>query len=1242
MTEALGSVQSEQASPATSANQRLTTTAGDTAVPRASLTGPQIATELGAPIPIVFGKRDSETETGGIWLDAPLVEARFTNDLQNNLDYSYLLVLSEGEIEPIPSTDVYQGAVQRGTSQFAYDTRADVWQPGNFVVQRWDTIEYNSLSQISSGPQQVYETTLRSRGNYVTSFVVTHTNISQGTGVTSLPNFTATGNPTVEQRPIIANFVETGNLTAKISGNLTQIFEQDIQEVDRPPLPLPSCVSFTGTGGTYAGLSNLSFQHQVASGDETYLEQVHVFVRGGIKVTKLTDGTVGSSDLFPDLANYLLAANLPTDLIDLELLEESARFCDAQGLKFNGLLSAPQNLRDFINRVAGMTMLTVTQRQGKIGLRPAVPYNDQYEIYAGPTVSRLLIDESNCIENSFQVVYRPTTDRIPYVAEALWRDQPEGNIGVQRASTVKFADTPELAPVRQFDMSDFATAHEHAVKVAASIISRDRHVTHTATCTLQPGSYAGQLIPGDVVEVALRSDSSNDELEAASDHHYYYQVNSVSTNREGFVGLELTHWPVDENGVSLIALDVANVDPASVGTSGTGLPQEVTSDFDFYEEQFFANSYTTISFTQENNGQQITFCAIASQPISNGPLYLKLNTGDTIVIPEGETTGCVTRDVGDGILVFIGDLDATLAALGLLDLNIGALDQLEASLDVFDPNLTLDQLSQPNLEALLVQILELDGILDLGIDIGDLSGLTALDLQGLTLEELQALDLGDLGNLTIGDINLLIGNLSIDEIKLDLEIGDLLTGEDGLQVELADGINLDLSDLQLNDLEIEGGSGGDFDANINGDFGGDFIISSLSIDLDEDEIEEDAEECATEANPDYGAIEGLELTQGVGYNGGVRDVVMYGGSGSGARVRIDFGEGGIGETSPVGIVSISDPGKGYEVGDILYIVNDGSTGLQIGQGANLTVTDIDDTGLDPTQGPLTPKATAKFNLENDSGYEDGRLTIRIDITPGSQPHPQRGDLVLKVEPTDTTYYDKEGEIDEEATGEGTNHMVTIPEDIFTVPAYVKDEYDPNAVADRQVLIQTFTAPVIDVSQIPEVGGKAVVTFEITETTGGYCTVDTPNQLVVEIERLGGVICVSVIDESSNSDGGCTNAEMNELRQKYPGVHVGVLVPGDTSDVSNCGFDFFTQVNRSGEEDGGGTSNWFGTVTNGIDLEDYKFCSLFIDNSGSMTRDTVRPDIGPFKSKMSQAGITVKETSSSSEQTIAPHLEQTFP
>lgn len=96
-----------------------------------NLDSQQRSAVIGEPIPIVFCRRVSGI--GGILISPPATEARFEDDASSNITASYLLVLSEGQIDSVQVRDVFQRSCRVGSFTQTYNRRAGTFVPGNFI-----------------------------------------------------------------------------------------------------------------------------------------------------------------------------------------------------------------------------------------------------------------------------------------------------------------------------------------------------------------------------------------------------------------------------------------------------------------------------------------------------------------------------------------------------------------------------------------------------------------------------------------------------------------------------------------------------------------------------------------------------------------------------------------------------------------------------------------------------------------------------------------------------------------------------------------------------------------------------------------------------------------------------------------------------------------------------------------------------------------------------------------------------
>jgi hypothetical protein len=320
---------------------------------------------------------------------------------------------------------------------------------------------------------------------------------------------------------------------------------------------------YCGTGGTYDGLSTLAFTVTIPSGFDQWNRQVHCFIRGGMRVQRLLGGT-GPSNNVADLLLYLLrnCSKVPDAMIDtIDSFPAAAAFTNANGFWFNGVVSQSTNLLDWVGDTLPYFLLRQTRIGGKETLVTLLPTNANGSINTGPVDWAFTFTSEHVIPGSFEIIYTPLADRKPFCALALWRQQDNLGIPVMRTAEVRYAGTAIDGPFEQHDLSKFCASENHAVKATAYKVSRRKHITHRARLGVKPDAFNTTLAAGDLVRVKLERTPSTG---ATSLHDYLYEVDRIGKSVSGEVLLDLTHFPVDANGASVVAQEVA-------AATGTGL-----------------------------------------------------------------------------------------------------------------------------------------------------------------------------------------------------------------------------------------------------------------------------------------------------------------------------------------------------------------------------------------------------------------------------------------------------------------------------------------------------------------------------------------------------------------------------------------------------------------------------------------------------------------------------------------------
>jgi hypothetical protein len=346
-----------------------------------------------------------------------------------------------------------------------------------------------------------------------------------------------------------------GTYYSTIYGGLPAVsYTITITEENSEPLPKPEATLYCGTGGTYSGLTTVSLVKTYPAGDTGWQRQAHFFIRNGQPIHRLVEGTPGATNLFPDVAYHLLIASgrMPSQLIDVTGLTAAARFCSVNGITFDGVIANPSNVREYLNLLAPMHLLRVTDRWGMLGLRPALPVTIAHAIDTSPLTPVMTFDESNSAE--FQVTRRPISDRKRFAALVSWRDQPENDVGVTQATEVRYAGTAIDGPYEDLDGSEFITRELHAVRAGALRLAQRRHITHDASWVVVPTPQIAALRAGDIVRMDR---ARNPVVGAPGVWSYLYEIETISGPLLGPWTIQASHHPVNDAGSSLLALEVA-------------------------------------------------------------------------------------------------------------------------------------------------------------------------------------------------------------------------------------------------------------------------------------------------------------------------------------------------------------------------------------------------------------------------------------------------------------------------------------------------------------------------------------------------------------------------------------------------------------------------------------------------------------------------------------------------------------
>ena len=371
----------------------------------------------------------------------------------------------------------------------------------------------------------------------------------------------------------------------------------------------------------YDGMSTIGFAVK-STGDLAGISQMRLYAETGIPVERLIEGSNAPSNLFADLVHYLLSNKtqgvgnvVPAELIDKDSLRTTARFLRANKIFYDGVLEDSESFRNFIYDTAPLQLCTFTIKNGRFGMQPALPFDpSNHQISLQPIQAEQIFTAGNIIEGSLQLQYIDVSQRANIRALVTWRVPVENNLPYQASALLFWADLSvdkQSTTEQAFDLTEFCTNREQALRTARFLLSTRRRVTKTVSFKtvpdalgVQPGSYirviteastyssaangaitdAGTLVSitdvedgtydaviynpttEEVIETQLTisgnqiSDSkyhgSLFTLLSGSTDYSVYQIEQLTLEEDGLVSISAVEVPTDASGVSIVAKDV--------------------------------------------------------------------------------------------------------------------------------------------------------------------------------------------------------------------------------------------------------------------------------------------------------------------------------------------------------------------------------------------------------------------------------------------------------------------------------------------------------------------------------------------------------------------------------------------------------------------------------------------------------------------------------------------------------------
>ena len=266
------------------------------------------------------------------------------------------------------------------------------------------------------------------------------------------------------------------------------------------------------TAPTYNNLALLGLRLN-ASREWSSFAQLSAYVKKGIVVRRLIDDNgrptttlVGPTNNFAEIAYALLTDErfgagtaIGTDAVDRDRMTIAARYCRANNFTWDGVIANPLNLRDFIYENAGYCLLDFTILGGQFSLIPTATYNPTtFVIDKDRAVAIKALFTDGNIRN-LKVSWLDSEERRLFKAVMKYREEKTNGFPQEKIISVRLSNAQggsDADPEENFDVSNFCTQRDHALKFAQMALKMRKEVDHGIQFETTPASAIG-LLPGE-------------------------------------------------------------------------------------------------------------------------------------------------------------------------------------------------------------------------------------------------------------------------------------------------------------------------------------------------------------------------------------------------------------------------------------------------------------------------------------------------------------------------------------------------------------------------------------------------------------------------------------------------------------------------------------------------------------------------------------------------------------------------
>ena len=183
-----------------------------------------------------------------------------------------------------------------------------------------------------------------------------------------------------------------------------------------------------------AGIANVALR--LASSKEwNSFSQFSAYIKEGILVQRLVEDKIGPTNLFPEIVYALLtedrfglADSIGASAVDKDRMTVAAKFCEANGFYWDGVITDKQNIREFVYQNAVFNLLDFTILGGKFSLFPSVPFGSDFVIKRDKVIKeeiRALFTDGNT--RNLKVSFLSPEERQNFIGTVYFRKEiPNG------------------------------------------------------------------------------------------------------------------------------------------------------------------------------------------------------------------------------------------------------------------------------------------------------------------------------------------------------------------------------------------------------------------------------------------------------------------------------------------------------------------------------------------------------------------------------------------------------------------------------------------------------------------------------------------------------------------------------------------------------------------------------------------------------------------------------------------------